>query len=493
MHNGFFFAKIVVMNIVSLLYNRIQIVSINKPLIGSGKLHKTSVTIPLEDAEAFNLDHWGLQLKKAIELLPPKTLSGKVKLILGQQFWRYVRLELPPDITDSAQDQYIKNQLIDKIGSIAQNSHYKYIVNNYKGKKIAGIYLLADKTLVDITTLLSFYDLKIEEIYPEALLIFTLFEHTLNKQKEEAAMFLEYEPNIATGLLFDSIGLLQEQQIAITGGDLEKKLKQFKKDQKITIARLILGGKLSSTIRQDNFTKESGLWTNPLEKVLQNSSLKQEASKLNLEKEMLQYNREIALINLINNKQHSSYSILIKKGQSSAKIASPSIPIASPQQNKRRGPPKNLLKVIILTLLSFALTFGLITLIGQQLPNLKEIKLPTINSKPTPTSIPIPTKVPTPKTVIQKDQLNIEILNGTGTAGMAGSLQNQLEEIGYKIDSVGNAENYEYENTVIIAKNQQIFNLIAKDLKKFNVSKPTFEQTNDTLTTIIFGSDLKLP
>ena len=495
------------MNIVSLLYNKIQIVTLKKRLLGKNQQYQATVVIPQVEAKEFNLDRWAFHLKKALGLMPEKTVSGKIKLILGQQFWHYRRIELPADVTDNALSGYIKEQLVSKVGDQAQNGFYKYVVNDYKGKKYAGVYLLTQKTFSDLVTLFSFYDLKIEEAYPEAVLIFSLFGSTLNKQKEEAALFLEYEEEISTGLLFNSTGLLSEDLIVIESAALTKRLKELKKEQSLTIARLILGGKLSTQIRQDNFTKECGIWTNPLVKVLQNSSLKQLAIKLNLESKLLEYNREIALLNFIENKQQSAYSLDLKTAKSTpaprptpepiphsepTPIAQPVAPLPTinphPPRRLPKLPIKNLFKILLLILISSAITYALFNFGKWGLGAIKEIKImPT----PTPTTAPKPKATPTPK--ISRSDITVDILNGTGVAGMASSLQSELEDLEYQVTQIGNADNYDYEQTVVITKNQAMFKLISADLKKFNVTKPTFEQTNSDTTTIIFGADLVLP
>jgi len=493
------------MNIVSLAINKIQIVTLKKRLLGKNQQYQASVIIPVEESQEFNLDQWALHLKKVLSMLPEKTVSGKVKLILGQRFWHYRRLELPADVTDNALSGYIKEQLVNNVGDQAQNGYYKYVINDYKGKKYAGVYLLTQKTFSDLTTLLSFYDLKIEEVYPEALLIFSLFEKTLNKQKEEAALFLEYEDELSTGLLFNSTGLLSEKTIVIESANLTKKLKELKKAESQTIARLILGGKLSTQIRQDNFTKECGIWTNPLAKVLQNSFLKQLASKLNLESKLLEYNREIALLGLIENKEQSSLALDLKTAKAipepkrvPVSDPAPVIPTAAPmpvlstRQSRHlpNFPIKSIFKILLLIVISSALTYALFNIGKWGLGTIRTLKNTKV-APPTLTITPKPKATPTPK--INRSEITIEILNGTGVAGMASSLQSELEDLEYQISQIGNADNYDYEQTVIIAKNQAIFKLIASDLKKFSVTKPKFEQTNGNTTTVIFGADLVLP
>ncbi len=61
-----------------------------------------------------------------------------------------------------------------------------------------------------------------------------------------------------------------------------------------------------------------------------------------------------------------------------------------------------------------------------------------------------PTEEPTPADVAA-DAFTIEILNGSGIAGEAGRAQELLEGDEFKVDSTGNAENYDFEETVIQA------------------------------------------
>lgn len=541
------------MNIVSLLYNRIQILGIKKRLLGKTLQYTASVETTPEEALNLDLDKLGLSLKRALSLLPEKAVRGKVKMILGQVYWQYYRIELPVDITSQALSGFIKEHLFRQLGNQVDNSYYHHIIQDYKGKKYAGVYLLTHTVFEKLVTLLTFYDLKIEEIYPEALLIFELFSKTLNKQKEEAALFLEYEKALSTGLLFNSTGLLSEKTICLKSENLAKELKEFKKSQTIPISRLILGGKLASEVRQDNFTKESGIWTNPLEKVLQNSPLKTTATKLKLSDKLLLFNREIKLLDLIANKQQSEYSLNLKATKNKPKsftqseppvkepeiIKEPEIvkepevitekpetqpkPAVEPsptdisptepspslateesikqpvkvelptlEQPKRSFKP--LLKILLIVLISSALTYLLINLGRWGLNRFQNLSLPKINlAKPTSTPTPKPTPKETPTPKLTREQIEIEILNGTGVAGMASSFQNELEDLGYNVLEIGNADNYDYEQTVIISNSQAAFSLLKKDLAQFNVKNPEFEKTNQNTTTVIFGNDLELP
>lgn len=59
---------------------------------------------------------------------------------------------------------------------------------------------------------------------------------------------------------------------------------------------------------------------------------------------------------------------------------------------------------------------------------------------------------PTPEATLDKEDVQIRILNGSGVAGEAGRVQAILEDEGYVIESVGNADEFDNELTDIQAK-----------------------------------------
>lgn len=74
----------------------------------------------------------------------------------------------------------------------------------------------------------------------------------------------------------------------------------------------------------------------------------------------------------------------------------------------------------------------------------------TVKEEETKEESVTPTEEPTPAD-IENDAYTIELLNGSGIAGEAGRAQELLEGEEFKVDSTGNAENYDFEETVIQA------------------------------------------
>lgn len=103
-----------------------------------------------------------------------------------------------------------------------------------------------------------------------------------------------------------------------------------------------------------------------------------------------------------------------------------------------------------------------------------ETPTPTVAVSPT-TVKPTPTKIPTPKptfnpvdkeTGLDRSGLSVEVKNGSGEAGVGSKMSETLKEFGYRVVSVGNADNYSYENTVIEVKSDKdkYLPLLKKDL-----------------------------
>jgi len=73
--------------------------------------------------------------------------------------------------------------------------------------------------------------------------------------------------------------------------------------------------------------------------------------------------------------------------------------------------------------------------------------------KPTNTPTPKPTVNPVDKaTGIDRSKLSIQVLNGSGTAGVGKKASDYLESLGYNVVQVGNADSFNFEKTTIQIK-----------------------------------------
>jgi hypothetical protein len=87
-----------------------------------------------------------------------------------------------------------------------------------------------------------------------------------------------------------------------------------------------------------------------------------------------------------------------------------------------------------------------------------------VSSEPTVTEVPTPT--PTP--ILERKDLNLEVLNGAGVAGTAAKAKAFLEEKGYVVAESGNADNFNFTETTISIKDskKEYLMLLTDDLSE---------------------------
>lgn len=156
------------------------------------------------------------------------------------------------------------------------------------------------------------------------------------------------------------------------------------------------------------------------------------------------------------------------------------------RQNESNKSPRRFIFLVLFLLLFVAAIFGVTRFMGLGEDNEKkaeptssptEIPFPTDVPTPSPKESPTPqvSKTPTPKptanpidkaTGLDRSSLSVEVLNGSGKAGVASLASDLLKGLGYKVTSVGNADNFDYENTEIqVASSKSTYlDLLKKDL-----------------------------
>lgn len=125
---------------------------------------------------------------------------------------------------------------------------------------------------------------------------------------------------------------------------------------------------------------------------------------------------------------------------------------------------------------------------------------PAFNVTPieqTETPTPIPTKSPTP---VKKDEVSIEIKNGTGITGEAKLLADKLKALGYSDITAGNADTTDNtETTVTFLKtlSQTVQDELKKELEGFyktvNVKTSTTQKSDVVIITGLRSSQTSKP
>ncbi len=135
----------------------------------------------------------------------------------------------------------------------------------------------------------------------------------------------------------------------------------------------------------------------------------------------------------------------------------------------------NYLWIIVPTaLLVGALVGGLITYFS----GISKLNVPEATTTPVPTVEPVETVTPKPeaKTEVKRETIKVQVLNGSGTAGLAGKAKTYLEGLGYVGVVAGNAPTSDFEETVIAVKDtkKELLETVKSDLSKnYQVAKDT--------------------
>ena len=95
--------------------------------------------------------------------------------------------------------------------------------------------------------------------------------------------------------------------------------------------------------------------------------------------------------------------------------------------------------------------------------------------------VPTDTPTPTPTPVFNREEISVQVLNGSGAAGVAGAAEKVLEDKGYANIEIGNAEEFDYENVTIQLKSKysEFFEDIKKDLEDNYTVNDTYEELDE--------------
>jgi len=144
--------------------------------------------------------------------------------------------------------------------------------------------------------------------------------------------------------------------------------------------------------------------------------------------------------------------------------------------------------------LKIAILVVLLLLIGGIAYFLLSSENPFTSATPSPTPTvfvqeTIPTEMPTPTVAsVSKDQLQVQILNGTGVPGEASLLQKEIEKLGFKSIDTGNADTKDATKTMVSFSSK-----VSDDVKTEVLSTLQNMYTSvDTSDTPSAGVDIKI-
>lgn len=482
--------------------NQIKILYLKKTLLGQYDIvfyEKKYQMNFLKNGQLVNPDLTASAIKEAMNLISSAKMNDRdVNLILPQQAFEFIRADVPNDMAPAVLGTYIKEKARAQLTVDLDNCYSDQLILESEGQRKMTFYALDNEVYQKFTEPFKLLDLRIKAITPDTLGYFKLFEKTLRKEKKENIFYVNYDGISASGYVYDSFGLLEtelwkkdlkekdsiEEILKAKAQELEKK--------GIKLNRLILSGEESEAIRQDTFTKNVGVWTNPLKRILPHfyaDYLKMFTSQGNKPIPYLQFDGCIgAFILAAENKDFS----LFKRKLNDFNYKS------YKTQHRSFSLP---IRPILFFLIAFAVSLG--SLWGLSKLNLGSFDAAALTAKlpfqPKPTETPtptaIPTNTPTPTPEIDRSTIRVKVLNGGGVAGKATVVRNLLREKGYEEILTGNADSFDYEKTEIQVKEdtKQYFDIMANDIaENAKVDEPAnLDEDEAADIIIVVGQDFK--
>jgi len=437
----------------------IKALHVNKSLLGQYSVQQSEKKFSVQLLKAGKVAHTDIvasAIKEVVSHLTGGAAKEKqVSLILPQEAFYFFRSEVPNDMAPSAVTSFMKEKARSVLPAHLDNVYFDFVGAENETKRIVSLYAIEESTVQGYKDTLQLIDMQLVALLPDTLSYYKLFEKTLRKGKIEHILYGLYEEDSISAYLFDSFGLLEKETFTAKleqGKGVERPLKKIGaeyEEKHLKINRLILSGTLSDSVRQDTFTKDVGIWTNPLKRILPHFYADYLKMLVPIDTNpfpILQF--DVCFGALIFTVENKGFSLL-------KNTFSPSLAVMGKSVQKKgfTMPSFRFSKEIVLFIISFGGSFLIFTLLTQS-PAGFNMRLPNFMAKakptPVPTAVPSPTAIPTPE--VKKEAIKVKILNGSGVPGKAGVVKTVMKEKGYQDIVTDNAETFDYKITEIAVK-----------------------------------------
>lgn len=492
---------------LSIRPQKIQILQTKKAILGSNSsiwMEKSFEKKLIEKGSFALPELLTSAIKETLSTSGKDIRDKEVVVSLHHSVYTLFRTEIPLEIDKTAYHVYLKEQFS------AANDHMKlndYVlemfVKEYENRKYGFVYALSKEELAKVAQALELLDFKLTHIVPEQLAYYTVFDKTLRLDKHEHILFVTYEDQTLEGFYYDTFGPLPEPKAWIvrdvTSTNIESTLSQKASEYAAKVAklnRLVISGADSDKIRQDTFTKNVGVWTNPMKRIVPNFyqeyvTLIQGKAESGVTFPALAYSDVFGTFICMHDTKAFVYSRSGAKNHVIPPITHSSSPAMSThEESKRFRFPKEIMLFVVI----FLITFGLFYFIA----NSRSSEGFSFFGSPSPTPTAVPTEAPpspTPTIEVKREEIRVQVLNGTGVAGQAGSTKTLLTTAGYKDVTTGNASKYDYtQSEVQIKKDKEyVKDTILEDIKTV-IESPKVTELDSTSTSdvvIIIGKDVR--
>lgn len=488
----------------------IKLLALSKTMLGQyhvsafTKKHSTQLLV---DGHVHNVDILASAIKEAILSAQPHQIQEKsLTIILPQTSFSFLRQDVPLGTSEQAVIPMIKDRLRTEHMIDSDHSVLTFVRLQQQTEQKASMYALPKVEYEKFVQAAALAGMTLAKVLPDTISYFTLFRKTLREEKKELIFYLSQQSDGGIGYLFDSLGLREPNQ-QIFGSDPREQLKLFSdhiQNQGQKINRLILSGEMAPQVRQDLFTKETGIWTNPLEKIVQNFYLQYLKVLVPNEQDSVPYLAYDACFGAFihDYEQNALSQPLDNHAVQHEEAPKPSLfgtkttgkgpGFSAPSFGIKR---RDIFIFLCSFIISFALIWGSSRL--KMLPSFGNFAFLT-QATPTPIPTTAPTASPIPTPVIDKAKLKVKVLNGEGTPGKAGEVATYLKARGYSDIVTANADSFDFKETVVRIqkdKKESLSGLVLADLADATVISPAkveaLEATETADIVIVMGADFK--
>lgn len=450
----------------------IEVLNLKKGLFGQmGVVSFGSVT--LEEGIVKNGEI--LDCEKLAQKIEVYVKKGKINFTLPDLRTFTERIKLPPDVSRSAVDSFLREKMREIIPLAFEELAYDFKVVNEteKGKEVL---LIAFPKKILIAYLKTFHCLNLTPILalPESLAAFEIIEETI--VKEEIVLFIALGMKTSTFSFFDRFGPLLTLNESVDSQVVKEEIKKTAQflEEKFgkEIKRIVLGGQGSADVDTDLFSKETGIWTTKADKILSDKLTKIPLT-LSVGK-----NNPVLFINVLGLsllaqkkeelyllKEAKDWILEQKKKEEKEKEAEGKI---AGEKKQAKGTDLRLLfrlRHLLIMIIVAGVTFAGILLMVKK-PWMRKGQEKTLTPLPsqTPQALEV---IPMPTVAFSRRDLKVKVLNGSGISGRAGEAAAVLEKLGYQVVETSNADSFDYEETIIKIKeeNKSFLPLLTNDLK----------------------------
>lgn len=154
---------------------------------------------------------------------------------------------------------------------------------------------------------------------------------------------------------------------------------------------------------------------------------------------------------------------------------------------KTKSSPRRPLLIILLFVLALGLAGTAIWMFTQS------SSTTTITVTPSPTPLATVEPSPSPVPGLKREEITIEILNGTDTSGLAGKNATIFGDLGYKVENTGNAEDDATANMLFVKEDlESQLTLLLDDVdRELNISSISgyLDEDSEVMARIILGGE----